>query len=144
MPPNWGKFQKIAQTMITDTLGAEPVIIETPGEITYDFDRGEVEQAPTRVEVNLAIIPTNKDDLKDIPEGLRDRSTRKVYTINPIPKNALLISKFDKIQYEVIVPSVPYQAGGLTHCYRTFLGKIENSKLADLPINNEPIGDTDD
>lgn len=149
MPPNWAKFQKIVKEMVTDTMGAEPVIIETPGEITYDFDIGEIEKEPTREEINLALIPTNKDDLKDLPEGLRDRATRKIFTVNPIPKNAILISKFDKIQYEVIVPSVAYTAGALVHCYRTYIGKIENSQLADIPepeeppIENPDIGDTD-
>lgn len=137
MPPNWKKFQTIVNQMIADTMGAEPVIIETPGEITYDFEVGEIENEPTREEVNLALIPTNKDDFKDLPEGYRDRATRKIFTVNPIPNNALIITKFDGIQYEVIVPSVAYTAGGLVHCYRTYLGKIENSVLADIPKDEE-------
>lgn len=147
MPPNWGRFQTIVHQMITDTMGAEPVILETPGEIVYDFDIGEIEKEPTQEELNLAIIPTNKDDLKDLPEGLRDRATRKIFTVNPIPKNAKIISKFDAIQYEVIVPSVAYTAGGLVHCYRTYLGKIENSQLAKIPepeTPEEPPVDIDD
>lgn len=134
--PNWKRFQSIVSKMIQTDLGAEPVEITTPGEITYDFDKGEIESAPTVETVNLALIPTNKDDLKDLPEGERDKSTRKIFTVKPIAKNATIKSLFDDIEYEVIVPSVAYTAGGMVHCYRTYLGKIEN-----LELNEE--GNTD-
>lgn len=138
MTPNWKRFQKIVSNMIENDLGAEPLEITTPGEITYDFDKGEVQLEPTVENIKSALIPTNKDDLKDLPEGLRDKVIRKLFTVKPIAKNATIKSLFDNVEYEVIVPSAAYQAGGLTHCYRTFLGRIENQEL------DEDIEDTGD
>lgn len=133
MTPNWGKFNKIVNQMVTETLGAESLTIETPAEITYDFDLGEIENEPTREIIKATLIPTNKDDLKDLPEGYRERVTRKIYTIKPIAKNAKVISNFDGNQYEVIIPSAALTSGGMVHCHRTFLGRIENAQLAEIP-----------
>ena len=64
--PNWNRFKNIVSQMITTDLGAEEVIIITPGEITYDFDTGEQVSELKTEPMKLALIPTNKDDLKDI------------------------------------------------------------------------------
>lgn len=131
--PNWKKFQNIVNEMITDTMGAEPCKIRIKGDITYDMETGETSQTEEVLDIKCALIPTNKDDLKDLPEGNRDRETRKVFTVEAIPTTAIFQSLFDNTRYEVIVPSVAYQAGGLTHCYRTIIGKIE----IDTPIESE-------
>ena len=65
--PNWNRFKNIVSQMITTDLGAEEVIITTPGEITYDFDTGEQVSELKTEPMKLALIPTNKDDLKDLP-----------------------------------------------------------------------------
>lgn len=138
--PNWNRFKNIVSQMITTDLGSEEVIITTPGEITYDFDTGEQVSELKTEPMKLALIPTNKDDLKDLPEGARDKATRKIFTEKPIAKNATIKSLFDGNEYEVIVPSVAYTAGGLVHCYRTYLGKIENLETLEFArgeTNNE-------
>lgn len=136
MPPNWSKFQKIVNKMITSDLGNETVTITTPGVVNYDFITGEHEGADVVDEIKTALIPTTKDDLKDLPEGLRTKVTKKIYTTVEIPRYAKIESDFDKEKYEVIIPSVAFTAGGLVHCYRTFLGKIENISTP-VPINQE-------
>ena len=126
MPPNWSKFQSIVNNMITSSLGNETVTIVTPGTVTYNFETGESETSTTTSTLNTALIPTTKDDFKDLPEGLRERVTKKIYTTTAIPRYAEITSNFDGEKYEVIVPSVALTAGGLVHAYKTFLGKIEN------------------
>lgn len=128
LPPNWNKFKKVVDDMIDYNLGAQPCQISIPSEITYDFEEGEIEGEPIISNVNLALIPINyKDDLKDIPEGLRNKVTRRVFSKQPIPNNATITSLFDNVEFQVIVPSQPMTAGGIVHCYRTYLGEIETS-----------------
>lgn len=126
MTPNWKKFNKIVNQMITKDLGNETVTISTPDEVIYNFETGEEEVSKNISKMQTALIPTNKDDFKDLPDGLRDRVTKKIFTTEPIPRYANITSDFNGEQYEVIVPSVAYTAGGLVHCYRTFIGLIEN------------------
>ena len=128
LPPNWNKFKNIVNNMINVDLGAQPCKLSIPSEITYDFENGEVEGTPIESEVNLAIIPINaKDDLKDIPAGLREKVTRRVFSVNPIPNNATITTLFDNVEFNVIVPSQPMTAGGMVHCYRTYIGEVETS-----------------
>lgn len=131
--PNWKKFQKVVNEMVNETMGGEPCTVTIFGDITYDMETGEEYQTEEVLDIKCALIPTNKDDLRDLPEGNRDRETRKVFTIEPIPTTAIFTSLFDNTRYEIIVPSVAYQAGGLTHCYRTMVGKIET----DTPLEYE-------
>lgn len=126
MTPNWQRFQKIVNQMITKDLGNETVTISTPDEVIYNFETGEEEVLKQVKQFKTALIPTNKDDFKDLPDGLRDRVTKKIFTTEPIPRYANIVSDFNGEEYEVIVPSVAYTAGGLVHCYRTFIGLIEN------------------
>lgn len=133
--PNWKKFQGKVYEMIDTTLGAMECVITTPVEITYDFINGETETQQTNIEVKAALIPINKDDLKDLPEGLREKATRKVFTKEPISRNATITSVFDNTEFQVVMPSAPMTAGGMVHCYKTFIGKIEN-------ITNAPQGNT--
>lgn len=126
LPPNWAKFKSVVNNMINRDLGAQPCTISTPSSVIYDIENGEIESEPVVENVKLALIPVNyKDDLKNLPEGLRDKVTRRVFTDNPIPNNATITSLFDNVQFRVIMPSQPLTAGGLVHCYRTYLGEIE-------------------
>lgn len=127
MPPNWKKFQKIATQMIDKDLGGEQCIIKIPSEITYDFINGESQSEEIIDNIQTALIPINKDDLKNLPEGLREKITRKIYTTVFIPKNATIISVFDNCKYKIITPCCALTAGGLIHGYRTFLGKVETT-----------------
>lgn len=128
LPPNWNKFKKIVDDMIDYNLGAQPCIISVPSEITYDFEEGEIDSEPIETPVNLALIPINyKDDLKDIPEGLRSKVTRRVFSKKPIQNGATITSLFDNVKFKVIAPSQPMTAGGIVHCYRTYLGEDETS-----------------
>lgn len=126
MTPNWAKFQKVVNNMINRDLGAQECIIETPSTISYDFETGEIDGDPVIETIKTAIIPVNKDDLKDLPEGLREKVTRKLFTDIPLSRNAKITSVFDNVEFQVIIPSAPMTAGGLVHCYKTFIGKIEN------------------
>lgn len=125
--PNWKKFQKIATQMIEQDLGGEKCSIKIPTTTTYDFINGEIEGEDIFEELQTALIPVNKDDLQDLPSGLRDKIIRKIYTTTFIPKNAIITSIFDNCEYEVIIPCCALTAGGLIHGYRTFLGKVETT-----------------
>lgn len=135
--PNWKKFQTVVHEMINTTMGAETCTITIPGYITYDTENGETESASSSYTIKSALIPTNKDDLKDLPEGYRDKVIKKLFTIDYIPTNAKIVSNFNNETFEVIVPSVAYQAGGMTHCYRTFIAKIETT-LTGNTENTDP------
>ena len=116
-----------AQDTITNSIDTNN-LRDTRSSITYDFENGEVEGTPIESEVNLALIPINsKDDLKDIPAGLREKVTRRVFSVNPIPNNATITTLFDNVEFNVIVPSQPMTAGGMVHCYRTYIGEVETS-----------------
>lgn len=126
LPPNWNKFKNIVNRMVDTNLGAMECTIEVPSEIRYDMENGEIESEPIVKNVKLALIPINyKDDLKDLPQGLRDKVTRRVFSNEPIPNNATITSLFDNVKFRVIVPSQPMTAGGIVHCYRTYIGQIE-------------------
>ena len=88
----------------------------------------------------LGIIPLNyKDDLKDIPEGLRNKVDRRVFSNEPIPNNAIITTKFDNVKFRVIIPSAPMTAGGLVHCYRTYIRQIETELGTSAYERNETI-----
>lgn len=140
MPPNWKKFQNITHNMIEDMLGGMPCTITTPSYVVYDTLTGEEKVNNEVTHINLTLIPTNKDDLKDLPEGLRDRKIAKIYTVEPIEGSPIITTDFDGINYEVVVPSVAYTAGGMVHCYRTFIAKIETDGIRPIP----PIEDNND
>lgn len=127
MPPNWNKFKTIVHKMIETDLGAMECEISTPTGLSYDFITGEIEGDPIITTLKAGLMPVNKDDLKELPEGLREKITRKSFTTIPIAKNAKITSLFDNTQFQVIIPSVPLTAGGMVHCYKTFMGKIENT-----------------
>lgn len=138
--PNWKKFKKIVNQMIDVDLGAQPCIITTTGAPIYDFAEGEIEGEEIEKEVMLGIIPLNyKDDLKDIPEGLRNKVDRRVFSNEPIPNNAIITTKFDNVKFRVIIPSAPMTAGGLVHCYRTYIGQIETELGTSAYERNETI-----
>ena len=99
LPPNWNKFKKVVDDMIDYNMGAQPCIISVPSTITYDFEEGEIEGEDIDTPVNLALIPINyKDDLKDIPEGLRNKVTRRVFSKKPLPNNATITTLFDNVK----------------------------------------------
>ena len=39
------------------------------------------------------------------------------------------ISDIDSIKYEVIIPSVKEEAGGLNHCFKTYIARVEKQKV---------------
>lgn len=127
MAPNWKKFQTVVHDMINNTMGADPCTITIPGDVTYDLETGESYSEDEEKSIKSALIPTNRDDLVDLPEGLRDKVIKKIFTIDYIPANATIVSDFDQEEYRVAVPSVAYRAGNLTHCYKTLLAKNETS-----------------
>lgn len=127
MAPNWKKFQHVVHDMINNTMGADPCIIKIPSEISYDLETGETFGEDEEIQIKSALIPTNKDDLADLPEGYRDRVVKKIFTIDYIPSNAKVVSEYNNEQFEVISPSVAYRSGNLTHCYRTLIAKIETT-----------------
>jgi len=127
MPPNWNRFKNIVQTMIEDTIGGEPCTLTIPATCSYDFGDGEIESGTsTTSTLKGALIPTSKDDEQHLPEGFRDKVIKKIFTVAPLDKTIPITSDFDGQEYEIVVPSVAYQAGGLSICYRTYLGRVEN------------------
>jgi len=123
--PNWKKFQKVVKQMIETDLGGESCTITIPATISYDYDDGEIISGETETSFKSALIKTNKDDLQDMPEGIKEKVHKKIFTVNPIIKVNKIKSDFDGVEYKVIVPSAAYQAGGLVHAYVTYLSKIE-------------------
>lgn len=122
---DWAKFQTKVEYMITD-MGAETCTITIPPTSSYDFIEGDLETADTTTDtLTVALIPTTKDDLEYIPEGFRTKDIRKVFSFTEITKE-MEISDSDGNKFEIIRPSIPYKAGGLTHCYRTYIARVEN------------------
>ena len=128
MCPNWNRFQTIVKRMIETDLGADTCTITIPPDSSYDFGEGEQSIAGTgsNYEIKIVLIPTNKDDFDYIPEGFRERQIRKIFSVAPLDRTMKITSDFDDTQFEIIVPSAAYRAGGLTHAYRTFVARIEN------------------
>lgn len=127
-PPNWLRFQNKVKQMIEADLGADTCTITIPPDSSYDFGEGEQSIAGTgsNYEIKIALIPTNKDDFDYIPEGFRERKIRKIFSVAPLDRTMKITSDFDDTQFEIIVPSAAFRAGGLTHAYRTFVARIEN------------------
>jgi len=127
-PPNWLRFQNKVKQMIETDLGADTCTITIPPDSSYDFGEGEQSIAGTgsNYEIKIALIPTNKDDFDYIPEGFRERKIRKIFSVAPLDRTMKITSDFDDTQFEIIVPSAAFRAGGLTHAYRTFVARIEN------------------
>lgn len=127
-PPNWSRFKTVVQRMIEADLGADTCTITIPPDSSYDFGEGEQSIAGTgsNYEIKIALIPTNKDDFDYIPEGFRERKIRKIFSVAPLDRTMKITSDFDDTQFEIIVPSAAFRAGGLTHAYRTFVARIEN------------------
>ena len=128
-PPNWSRFKTVVQRMIEADLGADTCTITIPPDSSYDFGEGEQDSGSedgTTSSIKVALIPTNKDDFDYIPEGFRERQIRKIFSVSPLDRTMKIISDFDDTQFEIIVPSAAFRAGGLTHAYRTFVARIEN------------------
>ena len=126
--PNWKRFQSIVQDMITNTMGADTCTISIPPTSSYDLLDGEVNTSdPTSDTVELALIPTNKDDFDYIPEGFKEKEIRKIFSVAPLDRTMKITSNFDNTRFEIITPSATYRAGGYTHCYRTYVARVENS-----------------
>ena len=125
--PNWNRFQNIVKRMIESDLGGDTCTIIIPPDSSYDFGDGEqTSGAGSSSSIKVALIPTNKDDFDYIPEGFRTRQIRKIFSVSPLDRTMKITSDFDDTQFEIIVPSAAYRAGGLTHAYRTFVARIEN------------------
>ena len=45
----------------------------------------------------------------------------------------------DNVKFRVIIPSAPMTAGGLVHCYRTYIGQIETELGTSAYERNETI-----
>ena len=142
-PPNWKKFKSISHAMIENLLGDEPVKIIIKPDISYDYENGEiVEGNEETIELKSALIPLNKDDLVELPEGYRDKQVRKLYTIQEISDTAIILTVNDDIQYKVIVPSIRLCAGGLDHAWKTVIAKIETDIRQEDVDNTEVIPDS--
>lgn len=129
MPPRWNRAQNAFKRMIEVDLGADTCTIIIPPDSSYDFGEGEQDSGSsdgTTSSISIALIPTNKDDFEYIPEGFRERQIKKIFSVAPLDRTMKITSDFDGTQFEIIVPSAAYRAGGLTHAYRTFIARIEN------------------
>lgn len=127
--PNWSRFQTIVKRMIEVDLGGDTCTVTIPPDSSYDFGEGEQDSGSldgTTSSISVALIPTNKDDFEYIPEGFRERQIRKIFSVAPLDRTMKITSDFDGTRFEIIVPSVAYRAGGLTHAYRTYVARIEN------------------
>ena len=125
--PNWNRFQNIVKRMIESDLGGDTCSIIIPPDSSYDFGDGEQTSGTgSSSSIKVALIPTNKDDFDYIPEGFRERQIRKIFSVDPLDRTMKIKSDFDGTNFEIIVPSAAYRAGGLTHAYRTFVARIEN------------------
>lgn len=126
-PPNWLRFQNKVKQMIETDLGADTCTITIPPDSSYDFGEGEQTTGTgSETSITVALIPTNKDDFDYIPEGFKKRQIRKIFSVAPLDRTMKITSDFDDTEFEIIVPSAAYRAGGLTHAYRTFVARIEN------------------
>ena len=126
-PPRWDRFQTIVQKMIETDLGGDTCTIVIPPDSTYDFGEGEQTYGEgSETSITVALIPTNKDDFDYIPEGFKKRQIRKIFSVAPLDRTMKIVSDFDGTEFEIIVPSAAYRAGGLTHAYRTFVARVEN------------------
>ena len=129
MPPKWNRAQNAFKRMIEVDLGKDTCTIVIPPDSSYDFGEGEQDSGSvdgTTSSISVALIPTNKDDFEYIPEGFKQRQIRKIYSVAPLDRTMKITSDFDDTQFEIIVPSAAFRAGGLTHAYRTFVARIEN------------------
>lgn len=125
--PNWNRFQNIVKRMIESDLGGDTCTIIIPPDSSYDFGDGEQTTGiGSSSSIKVALIPTNKDDFDYIPEGFRERQIRKIFSVAPLDRTMKIKSDFDGTNFEIIVPSAAYRAGGLTHAYRTFVARVEN------------------
>src|SRR5574344_2986684 len=116
MPPKWSRFQTIVKRMIETDLGGDTCTIIIPPDSTYDFGEGEQSVGTgSSSSIKVALIPTNKDDFDYIPEGFRERQIRKIFSVAPLDRTMKIKSDFDGTNFEIIVPSAAYRAGGLTH-----------------------------
>ena len=119
-------FQPIVSNMI-DALGADTCTITMPPTSEYDLLKGEIEASDTETDsINVALIPTTKDDMVYIPEGFAKKDIRKILSNIEITEDMIITSDFDGNNFEMIRPSIPYRAGNLTHCYRTYVARVEN------------------
>lgn len=122
---DWSKFQTKVEYMITN-MGAETCTITIPPSSEYDFIEGDIETSDSETDdLIVALIPTTKDDLEYIPEGFRVKDIRKIFSETEITEE-MKIADSDGNKFEIIRPSIPYKAGGLTHCYRTYIARVEN------------------
>ena len=122
---NWNIFKTKVLGMV-NTMGAETCSIIIPPTSSYDFLEGDIEASDSETDtLVVALIPTTKDDLEYIPDGFKTKDVRKVFSVTEITKD-MEISDSDGNKFEMVRPSIPYKAGGLTHCYRTYIARIEN------------------
>lgn len=127
MPPRWSRFQTIVKRMIETDLGGDTCTVIIPPDSSYDFGEGEQTTGTgSETSITVALIPTNKDDFDYIPEGFKKRQIRKIFSVAPLDRTMKITSDFDGTEFEIIVPSAAYRAGGLTHSYRTFVARVEN------------------
>ena len=128
MPPNAKFFKQKMAWAIETGLGGETCTITVPATISYDYDDGEVETGSTTTSFKCALLKTTKDDLIELPDGLRARVKKKVFTINPLVVVNAITSNSDGTEYKIIVPSAVCPFGGQSIGYITYLGKVETDE----------------
>lgn len=128
MPPNPNIFKQKMAWAIETGLGGETCTITIPNTISYDYDDGEVETGSTTTSFKCALLKTTKDDLVELPEGLRAKIKKKVITTAPLVAVNAITSNIDGAEYKIIVPSALMPFGGQTIGYLTYLGKVETNE----------------
>jgi len=124
-PQNWKTFQTKVLDMVNN-MGAETCQVTIPPTSSYDFLEGDIETSDPQTDtLTIALIPTTKDDMEYIPEGFRVKDVRKILSVTEITKE-MEIQDSDGNKFEIVRPSIPYKAGGLTHCYRTYIARVED------------------
>jgi len=128
MPPNPEFFKQKMAWAIETGLGGETCTITIPTTISYDYDDGEVETGSTTTSFKCALLKTTKDDLVELPDGLRAKVKKKVFTVAPLVVVNAITSDFDGAEYKIIVPSAVSPFGNMAIGYITYLGKIETDE----------------
>ena len=129
MAPNWQRFKSIVEKMNTEILGATPLTIVLPASETYDFATGNsVVGDEETFEILVTKCNLNKNDFDYIPEGFRQREVYRIHSQDKLERGIKILDS-ESIQYEIIVPSVKLEAGGLNHCFKTYIARVENQKV---------------
>jgi hypothetical protein len=120
---NWTNFKTTLSSFITTNFTSFTLKRNTYA--TYDYANGQaISQASSTIRGSIQDV--REKDLVSLPEGLRDFTTKKFYTVSEVKAKDVIVD--GSISYEVMKPVETWKTTDVMF-YKVFLKKVDNQQV---------------